>query len=62
MSERYYDWKYKIPKKDKLRGQKREAIKVAVELYYPNIVLEQIILARTELRINNILCNARCSM
>lgn len=62
MREKYFEWVLKIPRKDNLRMEKREAIEVAIELCYPDTVLEQIVCAATELRINNVLSNARSRM
>ena len=62
MIERCFEWRCKIPKKDELLYEKREAIEVAVELCYSDPVLERIICAVTELEISNILRNARLQM
>ena len=48
-----------IPKNDPLKGEKKDALRIARELHYSNEVMERIIAAKTEIQIGNALTFGR---
>jgi hypothetical protein len=53
-------WYEKIEENDPLKGEKEEAITLAIELMYPTEIMEKILEAKTEIQIDNALKTGRC--
>ena len=52
---RYREWKDKVNSKDKLKKEKKNALRFAVELRYSDKTLDRIINAKSDIQISNAL-------